>query len=92
MLALFKEWEGIALDEKQIPYVALESTFWASVNTLHVSAANAVPGAVCNETGKPAEVFQAGFDDQLDEVYPYLRDRLPIPEGSFVGVWRRHLP
>jgi hypothetical protein len=90
VLTLCKEWEGIPLEEKQIPYLTLERTFWASVHTLHISAANAVPGAVLNETGKPRETFKPGLDERLDTVYSYLRDRLPIPEGSFIG--RRHLP
>ena len=90
--ALYKDWEGIALEEKQIPYVTLESTFWASVNILYVAVANAVPGATQNDSAVTTEELQVGFNDRLDRVYPYLRDRLPIPESSFDGVWRRHLP
>jgi hypothetical protein len=90
VLTLFREWEQIPSEEKQIPYLALERTFWASVNALHICAAATVPGAITFEASRPPDTFEAELDQHLDEIFVFLRDRKPLPEGKYVG--RRHLP
>jgi hypothetical protein len=87
---LVQEWEHIPLDEKQIPYLPLERTFWASLNALHIRANADVPGAIVFEGGQRPLDFEAELDKDLDVLLTLLRERKPLPEGKYVG--RRHLP
>ena len=88
--SLLREWEQIPQAEKQIRYLELEPTFWASVNSLHFCAKWSVGGVIGLDRHPDPEGVIRVVNGELDDLLRYLRERRPIPEGKYVD--RRHLP
>ena len=84
--ALYREWEAIPLEEKQIPYVPFESHFWAVLTALHLCAVGRE--RIHSERPIP-EDFDSQLAEWLTEAVQYMRTKEPLPKNY---VARRHLP
>jgi hypothetical protein len=83
-----REWESIPLEEKQIPYLVLEGTFWGALIALRACATEWKADNFAS--GRMPRDWQADLANRLEVAYIHLCDRKPLPKD--LGAGRRHHP